>query len=319
MFDIDPIVWLQSMASPVLTGVMNGISLLGYTRVYVAIAVLLAFAFRMRAALALLVVLALNAAVTDIVKVTAAAPRPDWAAGEVQALSLYAGGFRGREADNPTEMEDSYGFPSGHVSATTAFSAGLAMLLGWKRRGWVAVIAWIGLMALSRMYLGRHFPGDVVGGVLIGLAVTGVAFGALKLRHLAAELRAHHSWPAHRVMVLALALGGAALLTGLPDAGDAGRLLGLAIGLLVLVRHDVFEFAVSGWTRALLTVIAAAAFAAAWAVMRVVVDAAEPSGVSALRLAASALPNAALLIVPALLARHRAGVRFASPRRRVGS
>jgi membrane-associated phospholipid phosphatase len=319
VFDIDPIVWLQSMASPVLTGVMNGVSLLGYTRVYIGVTVLLVFALRMRAALALLVVLALNAAVTDVVKVTAEAPRPDWRGGEVQSLSLYAERFRGREADSATETEDSYGFPSGHVSATTAFSVGLAMLLGWKRRGWTAAIAWIGLMALSRMYLGRHFPGDVVGGVLVGLAVIGVAFGVLKLRHLARELRAHEPWPAHRVMVLALAMGGAALLAGLPDAGDAGRMLGLALGLLVLVRHDVFEFAVSGWTRALLVVTAAAAFAAAWAVMRAVVDAAEPSGVSALRLAASALPNAALLIVPALLMRHRAGVPFAWPRRRVRS
>jgi hypothetical protein len=238
----------------------------------------------------------------------------------VRALHLYADRLRGRDADSPTEMEDSYGFPSGHVSATTTFAVGLAMLLGWKRRGWAAVVTWIGLMALSRLYLGRHFVADVIGGVLIGLAVIGLGFGILKLRHLAREMRAHDPWPAHRVMAVALALAGAALLVGLPDAGDAGRLLGLALGLLVLVHHDVFEFALSKGTRALLVLTAAGAFAAAWGVMRLVLDAAEPSGVSALRLAATALPNAALLVVPGLLARRLTGAALAWPtRRRVGS
>ena len=36
MFEVHPIVWLQSWASPALTAAMNGISLLGYTRAYVA-------------------------------------------------------------------------------------------------------------------------------------------------------------------------------------------------------------------------------------------------------------------------------------------
>ena len=92
-----------------------------------------------------------------------------------------------------------------------------------------------------------------------------------------------------------------ALLVGLPDAGDAGRLLGTAIGTLYLVRHDVFEREVTLPARAVLLVAAAAGFAAAWWVMSVALEQASPDSVSALRLAASALPNAALLIVPTLI------------------
>ena len=66
MFDVHPIVWLQSWASPTLTAVMNAISTLGYTRACVAIAALLAFGFRQRAAVPLLVLLALTGAFTDI-------------------------------------------------------------------------------------------------------------------------------------------------------------------------------------------------------------------------------------------------------------
>ena len=304
MFDLHPVIWLQSWASPALTAVMNGISLLGYTRAYIAITALLAFGFRLRPAIALLVLIGLNGAFTDIAKTAAATPRPDWTSAEVRALSLYAKDLRDREADTPTEMEDSYGFPSGHVSATTAFMVGLALLLKFKRRGWSLVVAWIALMALSRMYLGRHFLGDVVGGVAVGLAAVAVGFLALQASQLARELRAHHAWPAHRIISVATVLAGGALLVGLPDAGDAGRLLGTAIGVLVLVNHDVFEFGWSIRARVLLVLSAAMGYGAAWGVMTLVLKETAPSSVSALRLAASALPSAALLIVPALFPRR---------------
>ena len=300
MFDVDPVIWLQAWASPALTAVMNGISTLGYTRAYVAIAALLAFGFRVRAAVPLLVLLALNGAFTDIAKTAASLERPD-ADTRVQSLSLWASELRHRDADTPTEVEDSYGFPSGHVSTTTTFAVGLALLLGWRRRGWTMAIVWIAAMGVSRMYLGRHFLGDVVGGVFVGLGTIAAAFAVLKLAHLVRESRKHHPWPAHRIMAIAIVLAGGALLVGLPDAGDAGRLLGTAIGALYLVRHDVFEREVTVPARAVLVIVAAAGFAGAWALMSAALEQASPDSVSALRLAASALPNAALLIVPALV------------------
>ena len=311
MFDIDPIVWLQSWASSPLTAIMNGVSLLGYTRAYVAIATFLAFALRLRPAIALLVLIALCGAFTDIAKAAAATPRPDWSSeGPVKALSLFGKELRERTADTPTQMENDYGFPSGHVSATTAFMVGLALLFKWKRRGWSLAIVWIVLMAFSRVYLGRHFFGDVLGGVAVGLAAVAVGFSALQLAHLAGELRAHHPWPAHRVMTVAIVLAGGALLVGLPDAGDAGRLLGTAIGVLVLVHHDVFEAATSRRARVILLLSAVFGFGAAWWVMSLVLPQADPSSASALRLAASVLPNAALLIVPAYLPRRIVQARF---------
>jgi hypothetical protein len=251
-----------------------------------------------RAAVPLLVLLSLNAAFTDIAKTAARMPRPD-ADSRVAALSMYASSLRHRGADTPTEVEDSHGFPSGHVSATTAFVVGWAMLAGSRRRRWAFASTWIAAMALSRMYLGRHFLGDVIGGVGVGLATVVLALVVLKLDHLVRESRAHHPWPAQRVMTVAMVLAGCALLLGLPDAGDGGRLLGTAIGALFLVHHDVFKHATSIRARTTLLVVSAAAFAAAWKVMSLVLENASPESVSAVRLAASALPSAALLIVPA--------------------
>lgn len=300
MFEVHPIIWLQSWASPALTAVMNGISLLGYTRAYVAIAVLLAFAFRLRAAVPLLVLIALSGALTDVAKTTAEMPRPD-ADSRVQALSLYASELRQRKADTPTEMEDSYGFPSGHVAATTTVVVGLGVLVGWSRRAWALGALWIAAMAISRMYLGRHFAGDVLGGVALGAATVWLGFQLLKVGHLAHDSRVHDPWPAHRIMTVAIVLAASALLIGLPDAGDAGRLLGTAAGALFLVSHDVFARLTAVKARIMLTVIAAVAFTVAWVAMALALDYASASSASALRLAASALPNAAVLIVPACI------------------
>ena len=170
MFDLDPILWLQSWSSAALTAVMNGISLLGYTRAFVAFAVVIAFAFRQRAAIALLVLAGLNGAFTDVAKTSAATPRPDWTDERVQSLSLWAERVRERNPDTPTQTEDSYGFPSGHVSGATTFFVAAALLFRWRRKGWTFAVAGIVLMAFSRMYLGRHFLADVVGGVVVGLA-----------------------------------------------------------------------------------------------------------------------------------------------------
>jgi hypothetical protein len=131
-----------------------------------------------------------------------------------------------------------------------------------------------------------------------------IGFGALQLGDLARESRRHEpGHAAHRLMVVALVVAGAALLVGLPDAGDAGRLLGTSAGVLALIGRDVFELAATRGARAVLLGTAGLAFAAAWGVMTSLLNELAPSGVSAMRLAVSALPNAALLAVPACLPR----------------
>jgi hypothetical protein len=198
------------------------------------------------------------------------------------------------------------------VSATTSFFVAAGMLFRWRRRGWSFAAGAIAAMAVSRMYLGRHFLVDVAGGVGIGVLSVAVGFGILRLAHLAREAREHDpGYSAYRVMVVALVLAGGAVLLGLPDAGDAGRLLGTATGVIALVGRDAFEYGRTRTARTMLLATAAAAFAVAWGLMTFLLNELEPSGVSAMRLAVSALPNAALLVVPAYLPRllrlrHRA-------------
>ena len=75
-------------------------------------------------------------------------------------------------------VEDSYGFPSGHAQGSLVFWAALAssrfMRRGTRRGGivpWPVAVFFVLLIAFTRLYLGVHFPMDIVGGWLLGGAV----------------------------------------------------------------------------------------------------------------------------------------------------
>lgn len=69
-----------------------------------------------------------------------------------------------------------YGFVSSHAANTFA-TATLLTLFFWKRSKKIAwLFLWAIVVSFSRVYLGRHYPGDVVVGGVLGITISILLF-----------------------------------------------------------------------------------------------------------------------------------------------
>ncbi|MGE0025577.1 MAG: phosphatase PAP2 family protein [Thermoleophilia bacterium] len=67
-------------------------------------------------------------------------------------------------------------FPSDHAAASVAIA--VVLFLAHRRLG-AAALALAGLVCISRVYVGAHYPGDVLAGALIGTAVAALLWWPL--------------------------------------------------------------------------------------------------------------------------------------------
>jgi membrane-associated phospholipid phosphatase len=152
-----------------------------------------------------------SASLNAVAKLIFGWPRPYWVSDQVRALST----------------EGSYGLPSGHSQDALSVWGGLAT--GLRRRVWtIGLGALILLISISRLYLGVHFPIDVLAGWLVAGALL-AGFVALEapfvrwLRRLRLGLRLLVPVAASSVIVvLGLSVGAATASRVVPEAWISG-------------------------------------------------------------------------------------------------
>ncbi len=83
------------------------------------------------------------------------------------------------EADPLLRASVGNSFPSGHAATSFAGAVILAYLLP---RALPALLLLATLVAVSRVYVGVHYPLDILAGAALGALVAGIVMAALRLR-----------------------------------------------------------------------------------------------------------------------------------------
>jgi membrane-associated phospholipid phosphatase len=242
-FGIQTIQALQTM-SPALDGLMKALSFMGTIQFYLLLIPLIYWLVDTQLGIRVLLVLIGTDFLGIAFKQLLRQPRPYWV-GNVKALA----------------GETSYGIPSTHASDSLAVWGFLA---GRLKKGWVWAITFVlvPLIGLSRLYLGVHFPQDVLGGwaialLVIYLFVRGEARAISRLKRLSLSGQIGLGFVISLVMTLIGALiSGLATSTPNPaswasyatEAGRishyftlAGALFGAIAGFVLMRRYAGFQ------------------------------------------------------------------------------
>ena len=119
-----------------------------------------------------IVVIALAVGAADfiasgILKDLVARPRPTRVP-ELEGVLHLVNGYRSGQ----------YGFVSSHAANTMA--CGLLFSLIWRNKiATVGLMLWVAMNCYSRMYLGVHYPSDILGGLMVGVLMAVVAYQVL--------------------------------------------------------------------------------------------------------------------------------------------
>ncbi|MBE3582752.1 MAG: phosphatase PAP2 family protein [Limnochordaceae bacterium] len=205
MFDAAVNVWLQHFSTPWLDAIMIAITNLGTAVFYMLLIPIIYWCVGRREGHNLMFLFLVSMWVNGLAKELFMMPRP--AAAEGVRLVVH---------------ETSNGFPSGHAQGAITLWGYLATQ---HRRLWPWAIALILLISLSRLYLGAHYLGDVIGGLAIG--------GILLLLFLLGfALQWGARWPRWLKLMLSIAVP-VVIMMPLYQQPTSLQTIGFLIGLLV--------------------------------------------------------------------------------------
>jgi len=228
MFDPALNAALQRLHSPALDLFFQIATALAYAPVLIALLAMLYWGWDKSKAFGLVLVFIYGCLIENLLKETFQTPRPFQVdPAHVRLLDYFMRlEIAGSGIEWAIPARTSFSFPSGHAMMSVVFYGALA--LHWRRR-WATIgaLAAIAMIGLSRLYLGCHFLGDVLGGYAAGGAVL-VLYAAI----LWLEDRRLGS-PSDELLVFLLLAAPVGLFLYTPDSASAGRLaylLGFSAG-----------------------------------------------------------------------------------------
>ena len=256
---IDVVLWFQQF-SPALDIPFKFLTFMGDKEFFLLLMPLVYWCIDRKAGARLFVLLLISACLNEGVKLLADQPRPFNF--DPRVLKLV--------------HEDSGGFPSGHTQSAVVVWGYLA----WRfKKPFLWLLSGFLILAIpvSRIYLGAHFPTDLLGGYAIGILVL---FLYLRL------VPQFETWFDQRRVLfqLALVLGiPVFLVLFIPPGNDdlltaVGALMGVAAGM-VLERHRVRFCSGGPWFKQVIRyVLGAIIILAVWIGLRVAFKQLEPAG-----------------------------------------
>ena len=154
-FELEFLKWLEGLRTSFLNTVFEGITVLGEETLIILLVVALWFAIDKKLAQQVFFVTATSLSVNGIIKNFAQVPRP------------FTKGISCVRLDTAT----GYAFPSGHTQGFATWSSFFAAKF---KKAWLSILVAIlvAAVAISRLYLGAHYPSDVIIGIALG---TGIA------------------------------------------------------------------------------------------------------------------------------------------------
>jgi undecaprenyl-diphosphatase len=83
-----------------------------------------------------------------------------------------------------------YGFVSSHASNSFAIALFAFLLLRKKSKHWRWIFLWAIIVSYSRIYLGVHYPADIIGGAIVGILSTCLVYFSGKALNFFQECKA---------------------------------------------------------------------------------------------------------------------------------